>query len=207
MRPVFALLCLTLVLAYTAAWAADEEPENIIKNPDFEMNYDNWQFWTEGGAVAERLIESKKVEPVVGDNVAYVRIDKAGTGGNHIQFYQGPLVLNKDTTYTLSVWAKSDDKPQPVELKVIKHQNPWTNYKTQAVTFTPEWKEFNVTFKQPEDDPIGRVDIFLGRADGDVWIDHVRLYEGDYFNDEVREMPDEAVEPAAKLATTWANIK
>ena len=116
-------------------------------------------------------------------------------------------MLNKDTTYTLSVWAKSDDKPQPVELKVIKHQNPWTNYKTQAVTLTPEWKEFNVTFKQPEDDPIGRVDIFLGRADGDVWIDHVRLYEGDYFNDEVREMPDEAVEPAAKLATTWANIK
>ncbi len=192
-----------------AAWAiaAEEDPENILQNGDFELQFQGWLFWTEGGAIAERQIDDKEMEPIDGKNVAYVKIDKAGTGGNHIQFYQGPFLLKEGDEYTFSVWGKTDGDPQPVELRVLKHENPWTNYALEAVNFTDTWNEYSVTFIQPVDDNVSRVDLFLGRADGDVWIDHVRLYEGPYFNDGVRELPDQPVEARGKLIGVWGQIK
>ncbi len=208
MRPQF-LTFLLILLACFVAQAQDEEPENIVQNGDFEAQFQNWLFWTQDGAVAERFIDSKEIEPIDGKSVAYVRIDNQGAGGtgNQVQFYQGPFPLKKGRKYTLSVWMMGGEGGEQVSILVIKHENPWTTYGNQPITLKNEWAEYNLTFTQPVDDDIGRVDFFLGTTKGDIWIDHVRLYEGEYFNDEVRGLPERSVEPKSKLPTTWGIIK
>ena len=57
---VFALV----LLIWVPVAVGEEEPENIIKNGGFEFQFQDWLFWTEGGAVAERQAVSKKVEPI-----------------------------------------------------------------------------------------------------------------------------------------------
>ena len=200
---------LLILLICSVAQAQDEEPENIIQNGDFEAQFQSWLFWTQDGALAERLIDSKKVEPIDGKSVAYVRIDKQGAGGtgNQVQFYQGPFPLKKGKKYTLSVWMMGGEGGEQVSLLVLKHENPWTTYGSKPVTLKKEWDEYNLTFTQPVDDAIGRVDFFLGTTEGDIWIDHVRLYEGEYFNDGIRELPEQTVKPQVKLLTTWGKIK
>jgi hypothetical protein len=200
---------LLIVLICPVAQAQDEEPENIIQNGDFEAQFQNWLFWTQDGAGAERIIDSKKVEPVDGKSVAYVRIDNQGAGGtgNQVQFYQGPFPLKKSRKYTLSVWMMGGEGGEQVSLLVIKHENPWTTYGDMPVTLKKEWDEYNLTFTQPVDDAIGRIDFFLGTTEGDIWIDHVRLYEGEYFDDGIKELPEQTVEPQVKLPTTWGKTK
>jgi len=186
-----------------------QDPENIIANGDFEAQFANWSFWTEGGAVAERFIESKKIEPVDGESVAYVKIDNqgAGGGGNQVQFYQGPFVIKKGKKYTVSAWMMGGEGGEQVSIFVLKHVEPWTGYGNRAITLKTEWDEYSFTFTQPVDDPDGRLDFFLGTARGDIWIDHVRLYEGEYFDDGVKERPGKSVDAQSKLATTWGSIR
>jgi hypothetical protein len=203
------LSLLLILLACFLVYAQDEELENIIQNGDFEAQFQNWLFWTQDGAAAERFIDSKEIEPIDGRSVAYVRIDAQGAGGtgNQVQFYQGPFVLKEGRKYTLSVWMMGGEGGEQVSILVLKHENPWTTYGNQPITLKNEWDEYNLTFTQPVDDDIGRVDFFLGTTEGDIWIDHVRLYEGEYFNDEVRELPERPVEPQNKLPITWGIIK
>jgi len=197
-----------VLVACVSSWAiaAEEDPVNILQNEGFEIQFESWLFWIQGEAVAERLIDSKD-DPIDGENVAYVEIHNNGVGGNDIQFYQGPFALEKDKTYTLSVWGKTDGDPQPVELRVLKHEDPWTGYGMNAVRFTDTWNEYSVTFEQPVDDAVARMDLFLGNAENGIWIDHVRLYEGEYFNDGVRELPGQPVEARDRIIGLWGRIK
>jgi hypothetical protein len=208
MRSCF-LSLLLILLACFLAHAQDDELENIIQNGDFEAQFQSWLFWTEGGAVAERFIDSKEIEPIDGRSVAYVRIDAQGAGGtgNQVQFYQGPFPLKDGRKYTLSVWMMGGEGGEQVSILVLKHENPWTNYGSQAITLKNEWDEYNLTFKQPVDDDMGRVDFFLGTTEGDIWIDHARLYEGEYFDDAIRGLPERPVEPESILPITWGVIK
>ena len=46
-------------------------------------------------------------------------------------------------------------------------------------------------------------------AKGLLWLDHIRLFEGEFVEDALsqREDPVKAVKPAGKLAVTWGKIK
>ena len=114
------------LLTCVSVWAAEEEPENMIQNPDFEFQFQSWLFHTKAGdAVAERQIDDREEEPIVGRNVAYVQIDQGGPGVANIQFYQAPFILRKGQKYTFCVWGKSEEA-RPVQLRVIHHVDPWT---------------------------------------------------------------------------------
>lgn len=59
-------------------------------------------------------------------------------------------------------------------------------------------------------DPNGRIRIATGQAKEKVWVDHVRLYEGQYEEEDLDELQGRivrAVAPSGKLATAWASIK
>lgn len=198
-----------LLILFVCSIVQAQEPDNIVLNGDFESQFANWSFWTQDGAVAERFIESKKVDPIDGESVAYVKITSKGAGGtgNQVQFYQGPFLLNKGKKYTVSAWMMCDGGGEQITIHVLKHVDPWTGYGNKTVTLGKEWDEFSFTFTQPADEPNTRLDFFLGTAKGDIWIDHVRLYEGEYFDDNVRKKPNKAVEPRSKLSVTWGDIK
>jgi len=202
------ILSLLLILIICSIVQA-QDPENIINNGDFEAQFDAWLFWTQDGAVAERFIENKKVEPVDGESVAYVKIDNQGAGGtnNQVQFYQGPFVIKKDKKYTVSAWVMGGKGGEQISISVLKHADPWTGYGSKAITLGMQWDEYSFTFTQAVDEPNTRLDFFLGTAKGNIWIDHVRLYEGEYFDDGVKKRPGKSVDTQSKLSTTWGKIK
>ena len=187
-------------LAYTA-----KPPENILKNADFDLNLEGWHHWAHETATALFQTEGKKAEPIVGKKVAYIKISKAGNAVWHVQFYQQPFTLEKGTTYTYSLWAKSET-PRTVRMRILHQGDPWNEYANKQINLSEAWKEFFVTFKMPADDVSSRADIIMGAQKTDVWIDHIRVYEGEFVND-IEGAEPQVVEPADKLATTWAALK
>ena len=198
---------LTLILLFgipTLTYAA-KLPENILKNGDFDLNLEGWHHWTHADAAALFQPEGKKAEPVVGKKVAYVKISKAGGALWHIQLYQQPFTLEKGTTYTYSLWAKSE-KPRNVTIRILHQGAPWNEYARKSIGLTQEWKEFFITFKMPADDVSSRAGIIMGGQKVDVWLDHIRLYEGEFISD-IEGAEPQAVDPLNKLTTTWAALK
>ena len=187
-------------LAYTA-----KPPENILKNGDFDLNLEEWHHWTHADAAALFQTEGKKAEPIVGKKVAYVKISKAGNAVWHVQLYQQPFTLEKGTTYTYNLWAKSE-KPRTVVMRILHQGAPWNEYARQTINLSETWKEFFITFKMPMDDVSSRAGIIMGGQKIDAWFDHIRLYEGEFVSD-IEGAEPQAVEPAGKLTTTWASLK
>ena len=198
------LLVSVWIFGFTPFTSAEKPPENILKNGDFDLNLEGWHHWTHADAAALFQTEGKKAEPVVGKKVAYVKISKAGELW-HIQLYQQPFTLEKGTTYTYSLWAKSE-KPRSVVMRILHQGAPWNEYARQTINLSEEWKEFFITFKMPADDVNSRAGIIMGAEKVDVWLDHIRLYEGEYVAD-IEGAEPQAVEPSDKLATTWAALK
>ena len=193
------LLFGVVMLAHTA-----KPPENILKNGDFDFKLDGWHHWTHADAAALFQTEGKKAEPIAGKNAVYIKISKAGALW-HIQFYQQPFTLEKGTTYTYSLWAKSE-KPRTVKMRILHQGAPWNEYANAQINLSEEWKEFFITFKMTADDVNTRAGIIMGAEKVDVWLDHIRLYEGKYVSD-IEGAEPQAVEPSGKLSITWAALK
>ncbi|MDE0687731.1 MAG: carbohydrate binding domain-containing protein [Candidatus Poribacteria bacterium] len=200
------LLALSILLfgVIPLSYAA-KPPENILNNGDFDLNLERWHHWTHADAAALFQTEGKKAEPVVGKKVAYVKISKAGNAVWHVQFYQQPFTLEKGTTYTYSLWAKSE-KPRTVVMRILHQGDPWNEYARQTINLSEAWTEFFITFKMPADDVSSRAGIIMGGQKVDVWLDHIRLYEGEFVSD-IEGTKPHSVEPTNKLATTWATLK
>ncbi len=184
---------------------SDKPPENILQNGDFDLKLDQWHHWTHESANALFTTEGNKAEPIIGKNAAYIAINKAGNAIGHIQLYQQPFTLEKDITYTYSLWAKSE-KPRNITMRIMHQGAPWTVYAPKSINLSEEWQEFFITFKMPVDDVNSRAGIIMGTQRIDVWIDHVRLYEGEFVQD-IEGVEPHAVELSNKLATTWATLK
>ena len=192
-------LCGIATLTYGA-----KPPDNILKNGDFDLKLDGCH-WTHADAAALFQTEGKKAEPIAGKNAAYVKISKAGGALGHIQLYQQPFTLEKGITYTYNLWAKSE-KPRNVTMRIMHQGAPWNVYAKKSINLSEDWKEFFITFEMPVDDVSSRAGIIMGIEKVDVWIDHVRLYEGEYVGD-IEGAEPQAVDPSNKLATTWAALK
>ena len=91
-------------------------------------------------------------------------------------------------------------------MRIIHQGAPWNIYILQVISLTEIWKEFFITFIMPENDVNSRAEIIMGTDKNDVWVDHVRLYEGKYVQD-IEGAEPHAIEPNGKLATTWATLK
>lgn len=199
------LFLLIGLIGFTTLTHAEKPPENILKNGDFDLNLEGWHHWTHADAAALFQPEGKKAEPVVGKKVAYVKISKAGGALWHVQFYQQPFTLEKGATYTYSLWAKSE-KPRTVVMRILHQGDPWNEYARQTINLSEAWKEFFITFKMLADDVSSRAGIIMGGQKGDVWLDHIQLYKGEFVSD-IEGAEPQAVEPSDKLTTTWATLK
>lgn len=199
------LFLLIGLIGFTTLIHAEKPPENILNNGDFDLNLERWHHWTHADAAALFQTEGKKAEPIVGKKVAYIKISKAGGALWHIQLYQQPFTLEKGTTYTYSLWAKSE-KPRAVVMRILHQGDPWNEYARQTINLSEAWKEFFITFKMTADDVSTRAGIIMGGQKVDVWLDHLRLYEGEFVSD-IEGAEPQAVEPTRKLTTTWATLK
>lgn len=199
------LFTLTLLFAAAMLAYADKPPENILKNGDFDLNLEGWHHWTHADAAALFQTEGKKAEPIAGKNAVYIKISKAGNAAWHIQFYQQPFTLEKSTTYTYSLWAKSE-RPRNVRMRIIHQGDPWNEYANQQIRLSEAWKEYFVTFEMPADDVNSRAGIIMGAEKVDVWLDHIRLYAGEFVSD-IEGAEPQTVDSSGTLTTSWASLK
>ena len=91
-------------------------------------------------------------------------------------------------------------------MRILHQGDPWNEYAKKEIGLTEEWKEFFITFKMTADDVSTRAGIIMGAEKVDVWLDHIRLYEGEYVSD-IEGAEPQAVKPSDKLATIWATLK
>ena len=194
-----------LLFGFVTLAYSEKPPENILKNGDFDLSLDGWHHWTHADAAALFQTEGKKAEPIFGKKVAYIKINKAGNALGHIQLYQQPFTLAEDLTYTYSLWAKSE-KPRNVTMRIMHQGAPWNVYSGRSISLSETWKEFFITFEMPVDDVSSRAGIIMGIEKVDVWLDHIRLYEGEFVSD-IEGAEPHAVEPLGKLTMAWAALK
>jgi hypothetical protein len=91
------------------------------------------------------------------------------------------VAFQKGKKYTLSAFLKSKKGPMQVYFKPELATDPWTGYGEEMMTITEKWAEYSVTTPVFEADVRpANLTFHIGSAVGGLWVDGVRLYEGDY---------------------------
>jgi hypothetical protein len=211
MRPSFALarvlLLSALILSVLVSGAAAKEIENILPNPDFEVNTAGWSISGGFGSIA---IDQKE-DPVGGiGNVIYAQIDSVGANAWEPEIHSPPFDLEQGEMYTYSFWAKCE----PEEIRPLspsfEQLDTWVGM-GQSITVTDEWQEFHYTgiWNNPSSPPQVVIHIGFDFQLVDVWFSHFRVYNDQYEEEdlEINGQRRIAVTPLGSIATAWGKIK
>jgi len=178
------------------------EGENIVRNPSFEDGVDQWQLLVTAPAAAVWEAED---EGVAGQ-CAHISVTNVSGTDWHIEIHQSGQPLEAGQEYTFNVWGKTADVPnRPIGpgLEGIGGAGDWW----ETFIITEEWQEFSRTWVQAVAGS-STVHFALGQVKGEIWLDHIRLYEGVYVEADLEDFKqDQAVELRDKLAITWGGIK
>jgi hypothetical protein len=169
---ILSSLCFAIISnSYCANYLSDApivvNDSNLLKNGDFSDSLKNWQtigqgtnpFHPEDPARADFIIENGVLE---------VKINNPGNNIYSIMLYQ-PVLLKKDTTYSISFYAKSDS-----DISIISNLTQdvvWTNFSgDQKFKLTNEMTNYSYKFKMTKNCEVlfqfclggnGSVNIFL----------------------------------------------
>lgn len=190
-------VCISLFLA-GVGYA--EEVENIARNPSFEDGVAQWQLLITAPAAAEWEVED---EGVSGECV-HINVTAVTGTDWHVEIHQSAQALEAGQTYTFNFWGKTADVPsRPVGpgIEGIGASDWW-----EVFNITEEWQEFSRTWVQSLNGS-ATIHFGLGQVKGDVWLDHIRLYEGDYQEPDLDQPKEQLVQLRGKLVTTWGDIK
>ncbi|MBI4670175.1 MAG: carbohydrate binding domain-containing protein [Chloroflexi bacterium] len=166
---------------------------NQIQNPSFEDALGaEWGIWVDTNNGYAATLTRDTATAAAGSASARLDVTAAGPDAWRIELAQRNRSLEKDVTYALTFWAKSD-APRAIGLSTQKQSAPWTNYGlSQDVNLDAAWREYTATFKANATVNDSRVQFFVGASTGTVWLDDVRLtraapevYERDFTNGKV----------------------
>jgi hypothetical protein len=202
-----AFLCILSVVAIAAQVnAQDDDLENLIlTNPGFEEDFVDWWQGVQGGAEAVMQIDSK--DAIDGRKCAYVDVTTV-TGTNwHVGLVHSNLTFEQGVRYTVDFFAKADAM-RSIALEVkVSPPLPYENVTNMDINLNEEWTEYSHSFVSGKDYPgTTQVAFWLGDVKGELWIDGVRLYEGEK-QDREDVLPEISVQAKSKLITSWSAIK
>lgn len=142
---------------------------NYIQNGNFNLEYDNWIFYTTGDTTNEILTaypnhKSYKIHIT--------------SPGNNTQLYQKDVFLQKNTSYNLSFAAKSSTN-NDIAIKIVKHPVPFTEY-VQKRTFNlnNNWTIYNYNFNTTnlnDDVYDGRFQFIFNISNSNYYLDEISL--------------------------------
>jgi len=208
MRPKISVLLLgLLVLAMLVSGAAaqDDEIENMLNNPDFEMGVEGWTIGSLADGAAGQLTIDKKEDAIVG-SVLWAQIDGVGNDAWEPEIHSPNFAVELGKTYTCSFWAKSEPGiKRPLTVK-FEQLETWTG-PSQTFIITDEWAEYHLSPVMTMGSPPNVVlHIAFNFLKDDVWFSHFRVYEGQYVEEDLGQ-PKISVTPMGRLATAWGQIK
>ena len=88
------------------------------------------------------------------------------------------LHLQAGMDYTLTFRAKASTT-FPIGAAIQQSRAPWSTRALEMFTATPTWRQFALTFRAPVTENAIAVQFNLGSEIGSVWLDDVRLQQGD----------------------------
>ncbi|MGB9721150.1 MAG: carbohydrate binding domain-containing protein [bacterium] len=96
----------------------------------------------------------------------------------HIQLVQSGFTINSDSTYRLSLKAKSS-RNRSMDIVIQRNRTPWTVYYSQTVNLTTSGQSFVLPFYCNNTDTV-QLTFNLGLDTGRVWIDDVQLHRAPF---------------------------
>jgi len=152
--------------------------KNILSGGDFEGEADlgKWVSWYEYDNHAAFLLDRRES---ISNNTS-VRIEILETLGVdwEISLSYDQLDVSLDTEYTLSFWAKAD-RNRSISSWVMEAGDPWRNYlEFSYAQLTTEWQYYEFASVAKNSDPLAMFQFALGSETGSVWLDDVKLQEG-----------------------------
>jgi hypothetical protein len=135
-----------------------------------------WRFWADTGYAGSATLDT--VNKVVGTGSARLEITQAqGTDWKAIFSFQ-PAPVTSAADYTLSFWAKADQK-RPLTAWVQRASPPWNYWiNFPQVTLTTDWQFYEISALASGGDSLARLDFGLGQMTGTVWLDNIQLQRG-----------------------------
>jgi len=185
-----------------AGFCNSAEVENMARNPSFEDGTVEWQLLVTAPAAAKWVSEK---DGVAGKCV-HISITAVSGTSWHVEIHQGNQMLKANQEYTFNFWAKAEEgitrAIQP-GMEGIGASDWW-----QDTNITDKWSEFTKTWIQTLNGA-ATIHFAIAQVKGEIWLDHVRLYEGKYQEEDLEELNQEkkAVDSKGKLAATWASIR
>jgi uncharacterized protein (TIGR03437 family) len=162
---------------------------SLLSNGGFESGLSSWSLnvYNDGQASATAAIDTSI--SAAGASSAMIHVAMPGTMPWHVGFEQDGLPLTAGAGYRVQFWARSD---APRSITVFS-QGGAPNYPdyglSQAVSLTPSWQFFSVSFTAPVTANDGRLEFWVGDQADSVWLDNVALipmgvdtYRRDYTN-------------------------
>ncbi len=128
------------------------------------------------------MFQHMKTDDVVEGNYSlHIVVPTAGANFWDVGLQNSGHVFEAGKNYTLSAFMKCKEGTLDVNFKPERAADPWEPYGDQVITITDQWVEYSVT-TPVIDTPVDPASItfHIGFAPGEIWVDNVRFYEGDY---------------------------
>ena len=206
MRILKLLIPFLLLLIGGMVGSYGAEIENLVSNPDFEEGTNGWKLNVGGNSAG--LIKAEK-GGVTGDFCLFAQIDAVGPDNWNPEIHSPSFEVKAGKIYTCAFWAKTEQgKTRPLYVK-FEQLDTWEG-PSKTFTITDEWAEYyfspNMTVQSP---PSVVIHIAFQQQKEDVWLDHFRVYQGEYVEEKLPQPGGKgiAVQPAGKLVTLWADIR
>ena len=191
------LTVLSLAVCFDS-FAYAQNVVNLVNNWDFEDGVVNpWRliFRAGSGGVGAFLIDED--EFLTGQASLKIEISEGGTHKRALHVIQQPLMeaVENGRDYTYSAWIKAEEERTLFMILIRSGGGAVVTPNNQEITVGPEWGEYWFTVTATASEQI-RVEFEIGLSDVDIWIDHVRFYEGDYVEEALGQPPELAWDPS-----------
>lgn len=198
------MLVLTMLILASDSIAKDIE--NLLSNPDFEIDTGGWTL-----SMGTFAIDKKEKCPT-GTNAAKATIDAVGANNWDPEIHSPTFALVQGKTYTYSFWAKTEEGKTKAISPTFESNSPaWAGAGGMNITLTDQWVEYHSTaIWAAENRAVVVIHIALNfppTEKNDMWIAHAKVYEGAYVEEKIVEQPKVAVTPMGSLATSWERLR
>ena len=193
-KTFLAVFC-ALILVGMQAYAGE------LQNGDFEAGLEPWEFYiNEPDAQAD--VQLVDTGGIIGSKCVHANITTTAGTNWHVGVTQDNVTVMAGQTYTAAVFLKADKaRLASLEIKRSPSEGGWEGITAADFNITTEWAEYYATFVPAKDYPdTAFLGIWIAQETGQVWVDGVRLSQGEY-------SAAAAVKPVAKAATTWGRLK
>jgi len=200
------MLCLALVCVIHAQ--AQDEVENLANNWDFEEGiFVPWRLILKPNAGGDGLLLIDEDEFFTGEASLNIKINNGGNHERGVHVIQQPMMgpIKKGRKYTFATWIKADEE-RTLFMRFMKSGGGDATVPVrQQFTVNEEWNEYWFTVEAQQDTDF-RVEFEVGLSDADLWLDHIRVHEGEYIGEGLGQ-PKAVTKSDNMLTTCWGRLK